>query len=288
MIGNSARHVRSQKSGFLTIISVLSICGVAMSSCALSSVVSVMGGFSADLKRKILGNNAHIVIDTVEGVPWADYDRTVDAVRKVPRVIGATPVVHGEVMASSASNLAGVIVEGIDPKSINQVIELTHNIEVGKFEYLEHPEKLTRLPPSEVIGLGPGGEQYLKGGDAPSLQDDLDPDVRAVIVQKPDRPGLILGRELAKTLHVYVGDEITLDWTELEDGRWFPRSEVLQMLEEWDVNGLTVTELRHETGWHRFASVGVGVGVTQPCSLRQEPRAGGRAKIGPLSGSCRA
>lgn len=206
----AARHVRSQKSGFLTIISVLSICGVAMSSCALSSVVSVMGGFSADLKRKILGNNAHIVIDTVEGVPWADYDRTVEAVRKVPRVIGATPVVHGEVMASSASNLAGVIVEGIDPKSINQVIELTHNIEVGKFEYLEHPEKLTRLPPSEVIGLGPGGEQYLKGGEAPLLQDDLDADVRAVIVQKPDRPGLILGRELAKTLHVYVGDEITL------------------------------------------------------------------------------
>ncbi|HEY8073610.1 MAG TPA: hypothetical protein VIF62_05865, partial [Labilithrix sp.] len=54
----AARHVRAQKSGFLTIISVLSICGVAMSSCSLSAVVSVMGGFSQDLKRKILGNNA--------------------------------------------------------------------------------------------------------------------------------------------------------------------------------------------------------------------------------------
>jgi len=206
----AARHVRSQKSGFLTIISVLSICGVAMSSCALSSVVSVMGGFSADLKRKILGNNAHIVIDTVDGTPWADYDAALDAVRKVPRVIGATPVVHGEVMASSSSNLAGVIVEGIDPKSINQVIELAQNIEVGKLDYLEHPERLTKLPPTEVIGLGAGGEQYLKGGELPSLQDDIDPDVRAVIIQKPERPGLILGRELAKTLHVYVGDEVTL------------------------------------------------------------------------------
>src|SRR5262249_60615049 len=45
----AARHVRSQKSGFLTVISVLSICGVAISSCALSSVVCVMGGFSQDL-----------------------------------------------------------------------------------------------------------------------------------------------------------------------------------------------------------------------------------------------
>ncbi len=206
----AARHVRSQKSGFLTVISVLSICGVAISSCALSSVVSVMGGFSQDLKRKILGNNAHIVIDTTAATPWDDYDATLNAVRKVPGVIGATPVVHGEVMASSASNLAGVVVTGIDPSSINDVIDLKHNIEVGKMDYLEHPEKLTKLPPDEVIGIGPGGEAYYKGSELPSLQDDLDPDVRAVIVNKPDRPGIILGRELAKTLHVYVGDEITL------------------------------------------------------------------------------
>ncbi len=206
----AARHVRSQKSGFLTVISVLSICGVAISSCALSSVVSVMGGFSQDLKRKILGNNAHIVIDTTSATPWADYDRTLDAVRKVPGVTGATPVVHGEVMASSASNLAGVVVTGIEPKSINEVIDLNHNIEVGKMDYLEHPEKLTKLPPNEVIGIGPGGEQYFKGTELPSLSDDLDPDVRAVVVTKPDRPGIILGRELAKTLHVYVGDEVML------------------------------------------------------------------------------
>ncbi|MBX3210516.1 MAG: ABC transporter permease [Labilithrix sp.] len=206
----AARHVRSQKSGFLTVISVLSICGVAISSCALSSVVSVMGGFSQDLKRKILGNNAHIVIDTTAATPWGDYEQTLDAVRKVPGVVGATPVVHGEVMASSASNLAGVVVKGIDPKSIDDVIDLRHNIEVGKMDYLVHPEKLIKLPANEVIGIGPGGEQYYKGSELPALDDDLDPEVRAVIVTKPDRPGIILGRELAKTLHVYVGDEVML------------------------------------------------------------------------------
>lgn len=207
----AARHVRSQKSGFLTVISVLSICGVAISSCALSSVVSVMGGFSQDLKRKILGNNAHIVVDTVAGTPFADYQSTLDRIRTIPGVVGATPVVHGEVMASSASNLAGVIVTGIEPQSIHSVIELSHNLEVGKLDYLEHPEKLTKLPPQEVIGIGPGGEQYYKGAELPALPDDLDPAVRAVILPaKTDRPGLILGRELAKTLHVYIGDEVTL------------------------------------------------------------------------------
>src|SRR6185369_18074991 len=99
---------------------------------------------------------------------------------------------------------AGVIVKGIDPTSINDVIELNHYIEVGKLDYLEHPEKLTKLPPNEVIGIGPGGEQYFKGSELPGLPDDIDPAVKAVIVNKADRPGIILGRELAKTLHVYV------------------------------------------------------------------------------------
>ncbi len=79
-----ARHVRSQKSGFLTVISILSICGVAISSCALSSVISVMGGFSTDLKRKILGNNAHIVVDTVSQQPFADYRASSSASARCP------------------------------------------------------------------------------------------------------------------------------------------------------------------------------------------------------------
>jgi len=204
-----ARHIRAQKSGFLTVISVLSICGVALSSCALSSVVSVMGGFGQDLKRKILGNNAHIVVDMTSQSAWEGYDDVLTKIRAVPGVSGATPVAHGEGMISSPSNLSGVIVRGVDPETIGGVIELPNNIEVGKFEYLEHPEELTRLPPEEVVGLGSRGEQFLKGPEL-GLPDDIDPKVREAIIAKPERPGVIIGRELAKTLHVYVGDEVTL------------------------------------------------------------------------------
>ena len=207
----AARHVRSQKSGFLTVLSVLGICGVAIGGCALSSTISVMGGFSQDLKRKILGNNAHIVIDTTAQNSWSDSEAVLTRVRAVPGVVGATPVVQGEVMAASSSNNAGVIVKGIDPKTIGEVIDLKKNIEVGKFEYLEDPEQLLHLPASEVIGLGPGGEKYLKGADFDLLGENLDPLVRDSLTNKgPVRPSVIVGRELAKTLHLYVGDELTL------------------------------------------------------------------------------
>jgi lipoprotein-releasing system permease protein len=211
----AARFVREKKSSFLTLISGLAIFAVALGSFSLSGAISVMGGFSADLKRKILGNNAHIVIDTTSQAPWGDYDGVLAHVRAVKGVVAATPVVQGEVMASSASNLAGVVVHGVDPQTIGDVIELRNNIEApvkvdDKLAYLEDPEKLRHIPSDEVIGIGPGGEPYTKGPDLPPLVDDIDPAVRAVIDTPPLRPGLVIGRELARTLHVYVGDEVTL------------------------------------------------------------------------------
>ncbi|APR99703.1 FtsX-like permease family protein [Pajaroellobacter abortibovis] len=173
----STRHVRSQKSGFLTMISILSICGVAVSSCALSSVISIMSGFSHDLKKKILGNNAHIMIDQASQAPWGEYWELQSRIQKIPGVHGVTPVVQNEAMLSSQSNTAGVIVRGVETNTIGSVIDLPGNIETGQFDYLSSPQKLESTDHNPTI---------------------------------PPTPTLIIGRELAKTLHVYVGDEVTL------------------------------------------------------------------------------
>ena len=207
-----ARHVRATKSGFLTVISVLSMGGVALSSCALCSVTSIMGGFGHDLKRKILGNNAHIVIDTPRTGGFDDWEEKLGKVRLALAPMGgaATPIAAGEAMGSSATNTAGALVRGIDTDTISQVIDLRDNIEVGKFEYLEDPAKLIDLPPDEVISKSAGGEPYLKGPDF-RFTPDMDPEIVAYLKKTTKiHPGIIIGRELAKSLHVLVGDEITL------------------------------------------------------------------------------
>src|SRR5262249_23655762 len=115
-------------------------------------------------------------------------------------------------------------------------IDLKNNIEVGKFEYFEHPEMLLELGPEEIVGKGPTGEPYFKGPDFHFLGDDDNPHKHKAPAgsAKPDEappplvkpvspelkeflkrnekvyPGVIIGRELAKSLHVLVGDEITL------------------------------------------------------------------------------
>jgi lipoprotein-releasing system permease protein len=206
----AARHMLASKSGFLTIISLLSVMGVFLSSFALCAVISVMGGFGSDLKRKILGNNAHISVDRDHLGGFGDWDSALDEVRVAEGVQAAMPVAAGEAMASSNSNTAGVIIRGVELDSVGTVIDLVKNIEVGDFKYLQNPEALSHLPSDTVIGIGPGGHEYLQGPRIDTSAPGLDPDVVAVLKRDDVYPGLIIGREIAKSLHVLLGDEVRL------------------------------------------------------------------------------
>ncbi len=246
----AARHLRARKSDFLTAISVLSICAVSASSCSLVTTLSVMGGFRDDLKRKILGNHAHVVIDKEEG-GFEQWQLALDQVRRVEGVSGAAPYVAGEVMLTSASNLGGAVLRGIDPAAIDAVIELRRNLRQGRIEYLEHPERLLDLPPEETRGFSlplhtswrarredpdeappppedPNGisrDEVLDPPDLPELPPSrsgtrADPDEEVDRLLRGDTeptrpvrqvlPGIIIGQELARSLRLYVGDEVNV------------------------------------------------------------------------------
>ncbi len=206
----ASRHVRAGKSKFLTAISFLSIAGVAVSSCVLCVVIAVMTGFGEDLKRKILENNAHVKVEAREVGGFEYWRETLDRVRTAPGVQAATPIAAGEAMASSRSNTAGVLLRGVEMDSISTVIALEQNIEVGEFDWLNQPHLLANLPEDTIIWYGPGGQAYFKGRPSRRLPPGVDPAVARVTYQPDEYPGIILGRELAKTLHVYVGEPITL------------------------------------------------------------------------------
>ncbi|HTJ85421.1 MAG TPA: ABC transporter permease [Polyangiaceae bacterium] len=210
----SARHVRATKSGFLTIISVLSILGVSVSSCALCSVTSVMGGFGHDLRQKILGNNPHVVVDTRGLDGFDQWEAPLAEIRKELGPDGhATPVVSGDAMSQSSTNTAGILLRGIDADTFGDVNDLPLNLEVGKWSYLTDEEALAHIPVGEVIGKLPDGtpKKKLPAVKFYSYDPTIDASVRdAAKEEETALPGVILGREIAKSLHVYVGDEVSL------------------------------------------------------------------------------
>ncbi len=194
----AARHLRAKKTGFLAASGTLSILAVAVSSCMLISVLSVMGGFRADLKKKILGNHAHIVIDQASE-ELDDWQSILEQTRAAKGVVGATPYLQTEVMVSSLSNRAGAILRGIDPSSVSEVTDLAENMTHGKLEYLEHPERIldASLGTSRTSPLD---EMVV---DDPDAEDDSEPVSETL-------PGLIVGQELARALRLVVGDRVTV------------------------------------------------------------------------------
>src|SRR5690349_21262596 len=88
----------------LTIFTTIATYGLFLGSGALVIVLSVMSGFEADLKHKILGANAHIVVQTPDH-PFTDYVAVQDKLKTLPELVGVSPFISNEVMISSSSNL---------------------------------------------------------------------------------------------------------------------------------------------------------------------------------------
>ena len=125
-----------RRSSVLSIITIISITGVALGVTALIVVLSVMGGFKKDLMDKILGTKAHIVIRAPDYGTLDEPSKTAAKAREHARVMGASPYVEAEVMVSSPTNLSGVILRGIEPDTIGSVSTLVRDMQEGNLSYL--------------------------------------------------------------------------------------------------------------------------------------------------------
>ena len=125
-----------RKQSFISIISLFAVCGVAIGVGALIVVIGVMNGFSTDLRDKILGVNAHILVTSLRG-GIKDYRELADEAKQVTGVTGVTPFVYSEVMLSTRSGVKGVVLRGIDPATSDSVLSLSKDMVSGDVANLE-------------------------------------------------------------------------------------------------------------------------------------------------------
>ncbi len=197
MLAAAAQRAWAEKAQTATaMMTALSVGGVGVGVMALIIVLSVMSGFEADLQTKILGTNAHVVVlKYTDNGAMPEYAEVVKKVEGLRGVIGVTPFIFGQVMIASEGNVDGTIIKGIDPASVGSVTDLPKNVlPGGNMDWLTQPNSIPVHRPARPRASTDGDDEvvhHTPGGTEQVL------------------PGILLGRELAASLRVLVGDRVT-------------------------------------------------------------------------------
>jgi lipoprotein-releasing system permease protein len=146
------RYLRAkQKQAFLSLITYLSIAGVAVGVMALIVVIAVMAGFEADLKARILGGQANVILLRYTGA-FEAYREVMHHVEAVPGVAAATPFIYSQVMLRTAANTTGAVLRGIDPGSIGGVLKTLEHVKVSEAAPAGTAETAAAGLPEIVLG----------------------------------------------------------------------------------------------------------------------------------------
>jgi lipoprotein-releasing system permease protein len=130
---------------FVSFTSLISMLGICVGVAALITILSVMNGFEAELRSRLLSLASHATLsDNPKAL--ADWPTLVAEARKVPGVAGAAPYVEMQVLLGHEPELSGAVLRGVDPQTEGSVSEIARSMVVGELDEL--------LPGSGRIVLG--------------------------------------------------------------------------------------------------------------------------------------
>ena len=131
---------------FFTAISIL---GVALGVTLLIVSISVMGGFGREIRNMIVNTQGEV---QVRGAARMENSRAViDAVKKVPGVVAATPFVEGVMPVRSADRAAYPVIQAVDPAQVEEVSPLGKFIVAGGFDDLDDDRVILSIRLAESL-----------------------------------------------------------------------------------------------------------------------------------------
>lgn len=161
--------VTKRKEKFISLISAISILGIAIGVTALIVVIAVMAGFDKDLRDKIVGNYSHITLAGFKAIDKAEYENIVTKIISNPHVKGISPYLQGQVLVKEADKFFAVGLRGIDPASQAEVTKIKEYIVRGDIRKLGDDGIIIGKELAAYLGLGldskltvtsPFGKQY--------------------------------------------------------------------------------------------------------------------------------
>ncbi|MBZ5581117.1 MAG: ABC transporter permease [Acidobacteriia bacterium] len=147
----AGRYLRARrKEAVISVITVISVVGVAAGVMALVIALAVNNGFKNTLQRNLLGAMAHInVMEKTPGNGIADWREMAARLRKVPHVTAVSPAIYTPVFLAGPVQSKGAILKGIDVDSELKITESLRHLQAGSLDRLRDPDI---SPPGIVLG----------------------------------------------------------------------------------------------------------------------------------------
>lgn len=152
------RYTRAKRrTGFISFITLTSVLGIALGVAALITVLSVMNGFEAELRDRILGMTSHASITGTDG-ELHDWQTLEAPLKNESRILGWAPYVEGQAMINSDRRVSGTLLRGILPDYEPRVSEVANRLVSGNLQGLKAGEFgiILGAELAEHLGVIPG------------------------------------------------------------------------------------------------------------------------------------
>jgi lipoprotein-releasing system permease protein len=153
------RYVRSrQHKFFVSLITWVSLAGVALGVAALIVILSVMNGFEGELRERLLSLSAHARVVT-QGAPAPDAERALRArLQHLPGVVAVAPFIELTGLVVHAPEMLPIVLRGIDPKLETSVADVRPFMAEGDFSALQPGSNAVILGRdiADQLGVQPG------------------------------------------------------------------------------------------------------------------------------------
>ena len=208
----ASRYLRAKRrQAFIGIITGISIAGVAAGVASLVVALAINNGFRQDLQQRLLGSTSHISLQRIADDGIKDWSPLMERLSKEPHVVAAAPAIFEQVLISSGPRARGAVLKGMIPKYEKRVGDLLNSVTVGSAAELEaEPPPAARLAGESSLPPTTAEPRPLRGAGrtnefAPTQPPDSLEQVQRRLAAMPP---IVLGKEMAESLGIKVGDPV--------------------------------------------------------------------------------
>ncbi|HVA12395.1 MAG TPA: lipoprotein-releasing ABC transporter permease subunit [Stellaceae bacterium] len=151
------RYLRARRQeGFISVIAIFSLTGIALGVATLIVTMAVMNGFRAELLGRILGFNGHINVYAQHGA-ISDYGGLAAQIKKLPGIVSVTPTIQGQVMATAGAQSGGALVRGFTAADLKAQPLIGSHLSAGALANFTGNSVIIGYRLAQSLGIEPGG-----------------------------------------------------------------------------------------------------------------------------------